>query len=102
MNEKPDPVFSPAIAWINPLAPVGPENDPLLKLLGRLAIAGAEFQAEAFEVEDIQEGDDTVQVGKQDEDETYLSETLEIVQGAAETITIKGRDYVLLITPCQR
>lgn len=45
---------------------------------------------------------DHEQVGKQDEEETYLAEICSIVQGAAETITIADREYVLAILPGQR
>jgi hypothetical protein len=55
---------------------------------------------DASEVTDL--GSDNRQVDKQDENETYLGESCEIVQAAAETITIAGREYVFAIMPGQR
>lgn len=93
----------PEIIWSKPLtsneAKCGPESDPAARLLGTVYIAGVPFHAEAWEVMDDEEG---VQVGKEDESDTYLAELLEIVQGSAHTITIGGREYVLAITPFQR
>lgn len=91
---------SPAIVWTKPLTPCGPEDDPKIKLLGTLEVNGTSFHAEAYEVSYL--GDDNQQVGKQDENETYLSEICAIVQGAAETVMIAGREYVLAIIPGQR
>ena len=70
-----------------------------MKLHGTVEINGVSFHAEAFEVFYSTEGE---QLGRQDEAETYLSEVLNIVQGAAETIAIASREYVLAITPAQR
>jgi hypothetical protein len=91
---------SPAIAWTKPLTPCGPEDDPRVKLHGTVEINGASFHAECYEVHYV--GEDNHQVGKQDEDETYLGEICNIVQGAAETIMIFGREYVFAIMPGQR
>jgi hypothetical protein len=89
----------PPIIWIKPLTPCGPSYDPHMKLHGTVHINGVSFHAEAFQVFYSTEGE---QLGKQDEAETYLSEVLNIVQGAAETIAIASREYVLAITPAQR
>ena len=82
------------------MTPCGPENDPKMKLHRTVEINGTSFHAEAYEVTYL--GSDNQQVGKQDENETYLGEICEIVQAAAETITIAGREYVFAITPGQR
>ena len=71
-----------------------------MKLHGTVEINGISFHAEAFEVSYTQ--DNNEQVGKQNEDETYLGEICNIVQGAAETINIAGREYVFAIMPGQR
>jgi hypothetical protein len=91
---------SPPIIWTKPLTPCGPETDPQVKLHGTVEINGISFHAEAFEVE-YSPGDNE-QIGKQDESETYLGEICNIVQAAAETITIAGREYVFAIMPGQR
>ena len=90
----------PAIVWTKPLSPCGPESDPQVKLHGTVEINGISFHAEAFEI--VYTGTNNEQVGKQDESETYLGEICNIVQGAAETITIAGREYVFAIMPGQR
>lgn len=91
--------YTPTIEWTKPLTPIGPSDDPKVKFLGTVSILGADFHAEADEVGyDEEEG----QIGKQDESETYLAEVLNIVDGAAQTIRIDGREYVLSITPYQR
>jgi hypothetical protein len=92
--------MEPAIAWAKPLEPSGPDSDPALKLFGAVEILGHRFHVEAYEV--YYKGEDRVQTGKQDEDETYLGEILSIVQGAADTVEINGREYVMAITPGQR
>lgn len=93
------PTYTPSIVWTKPLSPCGPEDNPEVKLLGQVSIDRVPFQAEAYEVrEDENDG----QVGIQEEHETWLPEVLNIVQGAAYTIDINGRSYVLAITPSQR
>lgn len=89
----------PPIAWTKPLTACGPEQDPNMKLHGTVDIDGVSFHAEAFEVSYSTEGE---QIGKQDEEETHLGEIGNIVQGAADTIAIVGREYVLAIIPAQR
>ena len=42
------------------------------------------------------------QQGVQDEGETYVGEILEIVGGAAQTVRIGRRNYLLAITPYRR
>jgi hypothetical protein len=93
-------IDQPEIVWTKPLTPAGPESDPAMKLHGTVEINGISFHAEAFEVSYTQ--DNNEQVGKQNEDETYLGEICNIVQGAAETINIAGREYVFAIMPGQR
>ena len=70
-----------------------------MKLHGTVDINGVSFHAEAFEVSYSTEGE---QIGKQDEEETHLGEICNIVQGAADTVAIAGREYVLAIIPAQR
>jgi hypothetical protein len=89
----------PPIAWTKPLTACGPEQDPNMKLHGTVDINGVSFHAEAFEVSYSTEGE---QIGKQDEEETHLGEICNIVQGAADTVAIAGREYVLAIIPAQR
>ena len=89
----------PPIVWTKPLTACGPDHDPNIKLHGTVEINGVSFHAEAFEVSYSTTGE---QIGKQDEDETYLGEICNIVQGAAETIMIADREYVLAILPSQR
>ena len=89
----------PPILWTKPLTACGPDEDPNLKLHGTVDIQGVSFHAEAFEVSYSTDGE---QIGKQDEEETHLGEICNIVQGAADTITIAGREYVLAIIPAQR
>lgn len=96
--DQPGP-HCPPITWVKPLTPCGPSHDPHMKLHGTVEINGILFHAEAFEVCYSTEGE---QLAKQDEEETYLSEVWNIVQGAAETIAISSREYVLAITPAQR
>ena len=91
--------FCPPIAWTKPLTACGPEQDPNMKLHGTVEIDGISFHAEAFEVSYSTDGE---QIGKQDEEETHLGEICNIVQGAADTIAIAGREYVLAIIPAQR
>jgi hypothetical protein len=91
----------PPIVWTKPLTPCGPERDPEMKLHGTVEINGISFHAEAFEIYYSTDGENH-QIGKQDEEETYLGEICNIVQGAADTITIAGREYVLAIIPGQR
>lgn len=90
----------PAILWTKPLTACGPAADPLVKLHGTVLINGILFHAEAYEV--FYTNADHEQVGKQDEEETYLAEICSIVQGAAETIAIADREYVFAILPGQR
>lgn len=89
----------PPIVWTKPLTACGPDHDPNMKLHGTVNIDGVSFHAEAYEVCYSTDGE---QIGKQDEEETYLGEICNIVQGAAETIAIASREYVLAITPGQR
>jgi len=89
----------PPIVWTKPLTACGPAEDPNVKLHGTVDIHGVSFHAEAFEVSYSTDGE---QFGKQDEEETHLGEICNIVQGAADTITIAGREYVLAIIPAQR
>jgi hypothetical protein len=96
--DQPGP-HCPPLIWVKPLTPCGPSHDPHMKLHGTVEINGTSFHAEAFEVCYSTEGE---QLGKQDQEETYLSEVWNMVQGAAETIAIAGREYVLAITPAQR
>ena len=91
--------LSPPILWTKRLTACGPEHDPNTKLHGTVEIAGVSFHAEAFEVCYSPDGE---QIGKQNEEETHLGEICNIVQGAADTIAIAGREYVLAITPGQR
>lgn len=95
---EPEPPLTafPSLRWTKPLTPCGPDHDPKLKLLGTIEIAGIAFHAEAYQVNDNDQG---CQQGLQNETETYLSEILDIVQGAAQTIEIEDRNYVLAITP---
>jgi len=90
---------SPTITWTKPLTPCGPQHDPSMKLHGTVEIYGISFHAEAYEVSYAADGE---QIGKQDEDETYLGEICNIVQAAAATIAIAGREYVLAIIPGQQ
>jgi hypothetical protein len=92
---------SPPIVWTKPLTPCGPDSDPKIKLHGTVEINGMSFHAEAYEVCYSTDGENQ-QIGKQDEEETYLGEICSIVQGAAETIVIANREYVLAIIPGQR
>ncbi len=89
----------PSIIWTKPLTACGPDHDPNMKLHGTVDIDGVSFHAEAFEVAYSTDGE---QIGKQDEEETHLAEICNIVQGAADTIAIAGREYVLAIIPGQR
>ena len=91
----------PPIIWTKPLTPCGPDRDPKMKLHGTVEINGISFHAEAFEIYYSTDGKNQ-QIGKQDEEETYLGEICNIVQGAADTIAIAGREYVLAIIPGQR
>jgi len=91
----------PPIIWTKPLTPCGPDHDPNIKLHGTVEISGVSFYAEAFEIYYSSDGQNQ-QIGKQDEEETYLGEICNIVQGAADTIAIAGREYVLAIIPGQR
>jgi hypothetical protein len=96
--------FAPVITWEQPLTPCGSSTNGLSnspsQLNGRITIAGVAFYAEAYEVT---EGPppDHAQTGVLDESETFLPEILNIVGGAATTIPIDGRSYVLAITPSQ-
>ena len=65
-----------------------------------MSILGANFHVEAVEVEYV--GEDSEQVSKIGFDESWLDEVLNIVQGAAQTVRIDDREYVLSITPFQR
>ena len=89
----------PPIIWTKPLIACGPDHDPNMKLHGTVEIDGVSFHTEAFEVSYSTDGE---QIGKQDEEETHLGEICNIVQGAADTIVIAGREYVLAIIPGQR
>jgi hypothetical protein len=89
----------PPIVWTKALTACGPDEDPSMKLHGTVNIDGVSFHAEAFEVSYSTAGE---QIGKQDEEETHLGEICNIVQGAADTIAIAGREYVLAIIPAQR
>jgi hypothetical protein len=89
----------PPILWTKPLTACGPEEDPNVKLHGTVNIHGVSFHAEAFEVSYSTDGE---QIGKQDEAETHLGEICNIVQGAADSVVIAGREYVLAIIPAQR
>ena len=89
----------PPIFWTKPLTPCGPDSDPNMKLHGTVEINGVSFHAKAFEVCYSTDGE---QIGRQNEEETHLAEICNIVQGAADTIRIAGREYVLAITPQQR
>lgn len=91
----------PPIVWTKPLTPCGPDNDPKMKLHGTVEINGISFHAEAYEVYYSADGENE-QIGKQDEEETYLGEICSILQGAADTVMIAGREYVLAIIPGQR
>lgn len=91
----------PPILWTKPLTPCGPEHDPEMKLHGTVEINGISFHAEAYEIYYSTDGENQ-QIGRQDEDETHFGEICNIVQGAADTITIAGREYVLAIIPGQR
>ena len=93
------PQLCPPIVWTKPLTACGPEQDPNVKLHGMVEIDGVSFHAEAFEVSYSSDGE---QIGKQDEEETHLGEICNIVQGAADTLQIAGREYVLSIIPAQR
>lgn len=91
----------PPLLWTKPLTPCGPDDDPKVKLHGTVEINGIAFHAEAYQVYYSTDGQNQ-QIGKQDEDETYLREICSIVQGAADTVMIAGREYVLAIIPGQR
>jgi hypothetical protein len=91
----------PPIVWTKPLTPCGPDHDPNIKLHGTVEINGVSFHAEAYQIYYSSDGQNQ-QIGKQDEEETYLGEICNIVQGAADTIAIAGREYVLAIIPGQR
>lgn len=94
------PLFEPCIVWTKPMRSIS-DDEPGARLLGRVSILGADFHVEAVEVKETDEGEQ-VAAFDGDQCEGWLDEVLTIVQGAAMTITINGRDYVLSITPYQQ
>jgi hypothetical protein len=88
---------APPIIWRVPLAPVGPPDDPAARLIGRLQILGVDFHANA---EAVHDDADFCQVP--DCADTYAEDIQALTDGAAQTINIDGRAYLLVIAPFQR
>jgi hypothetical protein len=77
--------------------PIGPEDDPTARLLGRLTIGSTDFHLELFAVHEI----DHEQRGVLPPDESYYEAVADAIGGTGpfETLTINGRTYVLVISP---
>jgi hypothetical protein len=82
----------------------GPEEDPKSRLLAELEINGTWFHLEAFAVEYREQTETTfgeqhfADLAFEDEEHAVLDV---FVEGAAATVTIKGREYALVVTPHQ-
>jgi hypothetical protein len=85
------------IRWTQGLQPVGPHEHPEGHLLGTNTITGVFHHIEAFEVEEC----DGCQKCVLGEDDTNFAELSEIAQGPMRMVQIRGRFYVLLVTPFQ-
>lgn len=100
-NRRPDPGAQPAlchtppVSWTRPLRPVGPEHDPGQRLIGTVEILGVEHAVNAEEVVER----DGQQVGRDDDQATFVPEIQQIAGGRARAVTVGGRRYLLLVTP---
>jgi hypothetical protein len=89
--------FSLRMRLTTPLRPAGADDRPTARLLGVVEINGVPHHAEAIEVEER----DGCQESAAPEFTNYFAELSEIAQDPMETITLDGRQYVMLITPFQ-
>jgi hypothetical protein len=76
----------------------GPDNDPTARLLAAITLNGCPMHLEAYAV--IEDA-----TGQRFEDEAFIDQENAVlsvlVDGAARTVEINGRDYVLVATPAQ-
>ncbi len=96
--------FAPEIKWKHPLT----EREQPHYLKGVVTVAGVEFHAEAWEVQDFEDVDEA------DGSKLVYQQTLpnggstgddiinHIVDGDVQTIEIEGKTYLFAITPYQR
>jgi hypothetical protein len=100
--QKADPAYSPEFKWTVPLHNVGPKHKPWARLIGRVDIGDTSFHvnAEAIKTDNLSAGDE--QVGELPASDTYVDEIQMIIDGAGETISIKGHQYLMVVTPFQK
>src|SRR5436853_264666 len=104
--------YTPNMTWVSPLHPCGSDDNPNARLIGHVRILGADFHVNAEQVEDSEEVVEVSQGRKitgtiqraviKPESDTYVPEISALVDGAGETVSIDGRDYLLVISPFQR
>ena len=86
------------IEWEEPLHPIGPDDNPKARLLGCVRILGTLFHVNAEQVQDVNDEQTTVLP----EGDTFGPEIWELTAGAGQTVTIEGREYLLVISPYSR